>query len=473
MREVGIDISNHQTKSIDEFEGQIFDLVITVCDNAKEACPRFPGSPTVHLPFPDPACGDVNDFRIVRDDIRERIRKLLQLELALVNVMEDDFDRSAFPVAFIAFESTATVMKAPSPLGWFGKLLPLWIALAMIVGTTLGALVPSIVVAFTNATIAEIWIPGVVLVWVMVYPMMLKVEWTELKEIPSHPVGLVLCTMMNWAIQPFTMYGFSLLFFNVFYGGILSPATQQQYIAGSVLLGSGPCTAMVFVWSALANGNATYTLVQVMVNDMILLGLYVPIVALLLSLSGIGLPWATVFLSIALFVAVPAALGIVTRLIFSRKCGEGVIDKIDKVFQPLTYVSLILLVVFVCMEQGNVIVSHWTDVLLIIVPLALQNIVIFAITYVAAYYLCLEHNIAGPAAFIGASNFFELGIALCITLYGPASGAVLVAVVGALVEVPIMLLLVWFVNKTKPLFVRRVNDEACYCKHISCSKKTE
>jgi ACR3 family arsenite transporter len=472
MREVGIDISCFRSKSMAEFEGQVFDLVVTVCDNAKEACPRLPGSHTVHLPFSDPVSGNLDDFRIVRDQIRDQLEKLLLSEPTAD--MEKEFESSAFETQFISFDVSAVPLQAPAPLGWFGKLLGLWIALAMIIGTTLGALVPSLVEAFNSATVYQIWIPGIVLVWVMVYPMMLKVEWTALKEIPKHPLGLILCTAMNWAIQPFTMYGFARLFFNVFYRGILSPATQSQYIAGCVFLGTGPCTAMVFVWSALAKGNATYTLVQVMINDLILLGLYVPIVALLLSLSGIGLPWATVFLSIALFVVVPALLGIFTRLIFSRKCGEGVVDKIDKVFQPLTYLSLILLVVFVCIQQGNVIVAHWTDVLLIIVPLALQNIVIFAITYFAAYFLCLEHNIAGPAAFIGSSNFFELGIALCISLYGPASGAVLVAVVGALVEVPVMLLLVWFVNRTKQMFVRRVSDASCYCRKIPCGiKKTQ
>ncbi len=345
-------------------------------------------------------------------------------------------------------------------MGCFERWLTLWVLLCMIVGTTFGALVPSIPEALEKATVANIWLPGSVLVWLMVYPMTLGVRWSAIREIPKHPQGILLTTIVNWGIQPFSMYGLALLFFNVIYGNILDPARQDEYIAGAVILGGSPCTAMVFVWSALAHGDPNYTLAQVVVNDLILLVLYVPTTKLLLGVSGIPLPWDTVFLSVILFVVVPFALGLLTQLYILRKPdGMKRLDRVQNFFKPVSASSLLLLVLFIFMSQAQVIVDNYGDAFLIMVPLILQTAFIFLLTYGLAYSLRLRHEIAGPAAFIGSSNFFELAVAVAITVYGPDSGAVLVTIIGVLVEVPVMLLEVVIVNASKKYFEERSAQE--------------
>jgi ACR3 family arsenite transporter len=325
-------------------------------------------------------------------------------------------------------------------------------------------LVPSIPDALEKATISNVWIPGSVLVWLMVYPMMLAVRWNAIRQVHTKPRGLLLTTFVNWAVQPFIMYGLAVLFFNVVYGSVLDAETQSEYIAGAVILGGSPCTAMVFVWSSLAGGDANYTLVQVVLNDIILLFLYAPTTKLLLNISDIALPWGTIFLSVALFVVVPFALGMLTHLVvLRRENGEELMHRIQKLFEPVSAVSLVLLVVFIFISQAKAIVDNPTHVLLIMVPLLLQTSVIFVLSYGLAYFFCLEHNVAGPAAFIGSSNFFELAVALALTVYGPESGAVLVTVVGVLVEVPVMLLEVAIVNSTKQRYERHLADEKCRC----------
>lgn len=353
---------------------------------------------------------------------------------------------------------------ATQPLGFFEKWLTLWVFLAMVLGTLIGALVPPIPAALEKATVQSVWIPGAVLVWLMVYPMMLGVRWSAFRQVPKEPKGLFLTLFVNWAVQPFSMYGLAVLFFNIIYGGILDPDTQKDYIAGAVILGGSPCTAMVFVWSALASGDPNYTLAQVMVNDLILLALYVPTTQLLLHLSDISLPWGTVFLSVALFVVVPFALGTATQVYILRKeNGEAKLDRVQKFFKPVSAISLILLVVFIFISQAPVITGNFTHVLLITVPLILQTGFIFLLTYSLAFLICLKHNIAGPATFIGSSNFFELAVALALTVYGPGSGAVLVTVVGVLVEVPVMLMEVAIVNATKKRYESHLVDPECHC----------
>jgi ACR3 family arsenite transporter len=260
------------------------------------------------------------------------------------------------------------------------------------------------------------------------------------------------------------MYGLAVLFFDIIYDNILDPVTQKEYIAGAVILGGSPCTAMVFVWSALANGDANYTLVQVMLNDLILLVLYVPTTKLLLQVSDIPLPWGTVFLSVALFVVVPFSLGALTHcLVLKRENGKAILEKIQYAFKPISAIALLALVFFIFISQAQVIVGDFTHVLLIMVPLILQTAIIFVLTYSLAYLWCIRQNIAGPAAFIGSSNFFELAVAVALTVYGPESGAVLVTVVGVLVEVPVMLLEVYIVNATKNRYQCRLDDKECYC----------
>lgn len=342
-------------------------------------------------------------------------------------------------------------------LGCFERWLTLWVFLCMIIGTLFGAFIPSIPDALEKATIANIWLPGSVLVWLMVYPMTLGVRWSAIREIPRHPAGILLTTLINWGVQPFTMYGLAILFFKVIYGNILDPATRDQYIAGAVILGGSPCTAMVFVWSALSHGDPNYTLAQVVLNDLLLLVLYVPTTQLLLGVSGIPLPWETVFLSVALFVVVPFGLGILTQFVLLRREQDGMkrLENVQHFFKPVSSLSLLLLVLFIFMSQAQVIVDNYVDAFLIMVPLLLQTALIFVLTYALAYYFRLRHEIAGPAAFVGSSNFFELAVAIAITVYGPDSGAVLVTIIGVLVEVPVMLLEVVVVNATRSQFEER------------------
>ena len=256
------------------------------------------------------------------------------------------------------------------------------------------------------------------------------------------------------------MYGLAVLFFQHIYSSILDEETQDDYLAGAVILGGSPCTAMVFVWSSLAGGDPNYTLVQVLLNDIILLFLYVPTTKLLLHISDIELPWDTVFLSVILFVVVPFVLGILTQVIIYRRydedTAEAILSRIQKISQPISAFSLLLLVVFIFTSQADTLVNKPTHVLLAIVPLVLQTSLIFVLTYGLAIIVGLKHNIAGPAAFIGSSNFFELGVALAITVYGPDSGAVLVNIVGVLVEVPVMLLEVAIVNSSKDWYDQRL-----------------
>lgn len=356
----------------------------------------------------------------------------------------------------------------PARLSFFARYLSLWIFLGMLIGTTIGALVPAIPDALAKATIKEIWLPGAILVWFMIYPMMLGVKWSAIRKIHENPAGLALTTFVNWAVQPFLMYALALLFFQVIYD--LPLDVQKDFIAGAVILGGSPCTAMVFVWSKLCGGDPNYTLVQVVLNDIILLFLYVPTTKLLLNISDIELPWGTVFLSVVLFVCVPVILGVLTNYMIQLRCpdkagAEAFSTRIQNTFSPISSISLVVLVIFIFISQADVIVKNPVYVLMVMVPLILQTIIIFVLTYGLGYYICLKHNIAGPAAFIGSSNFFELAVALAITVYGPESGAVLVTVVGVLVEVPIMLLEVYIVNATKTRYNQRLVDDKCWCKN--------
>lgn len=364
-----------------------------------------------------------------------------------------------------------TSITKPAQIGFFAKYLTIWIALSMLVGTTVGALLPSVPTALEKATISSVWIPGAVFVWLMVYPMMLGVRWDAIRQIHKSPGGLILTSIVNWAIQPFLMWGLASLFFGVIYQNILSTEQQKEYIAGSTILGGSPCTAMVFVWSSLANGDPNYTLVQVVLNDLILLLLYVPTTKLLLNISNIALPWGTVFLSVALFVVAPLAMGVITQvLILRREDGQTLLNKVRDKLQPVSSISLVSLVIFIFMSQAKTIVANPTHVLLAIVPLFLQTMIVFFLTYGLAYYYRLEHNIAGPAAFIGSSNFFELAVALAITVYGPKSGAVMVTVVGVLVEVPLMLMEVAIVNVTKERYETQIANRKVRWNHLSSDK---
>lgn len=296
-------------------------------------------------------------------------------------------------------------------------------------------------------------IPIAVLIWLMIYPMMLKVDFQSVKNVGKRPKGILITCITNWLIKPFTMFGIAWLFFFVIFKPLIPTSLADQYLAGAVLLGAAPCTAMVFVWSYLSKGDAAYTLVQVAVNDLIILVAFVPIVGFLLGIGGVAIPWATLILSVVLFVVIPLIAGMITRIIVVRRHG---IDYFNNVFvnkfNKWTMLGLLLTLIILFSFQGKTILSNPFHIVLIAVPLILQTILIFFIAYGWAKAWKLPHNVAAPAGMIGASNFFELSVAVAISLFGLQSGAALATVVGVLVEVPVMLTLVKIANNTRKYF---------------------
>lgn len=347
----------------------------------------------------------------------------------------------------VASERGAT---RPKKMSIFERYLTLWVALCIAAGTFIGSRWPELAVWLDRFTVAQISIPVAVLIWLMIYPMMLRIDFASIKGVRERKRGLVVTTVVNWLIKPFTMFGIAWLFFNVIFKDLITPELAQQYLAGAVLLGAAPCTAMVFVWSYLADGDAAYTLVQVALNDLIMLVAFVPIVSLLLGVSGIPVPWDTLALSVVLFVVVPLTAGWLTRASLIRRRGEAWFNEsFLPMFEPVTMVALLATLVLIFVFQGEIIVENPLHILLIAIPLALQTFLIFGIAYGWAYAWRLEHPVAAPAGFIGASNFFELAVAVAIALYGLTSGAALATVVGVLVEVPLMLTLVWIAKRTR------------------------
>ncbi|ABN06989.1 arsenical-resistance protein [Methanocorpusculum labreanum Z] len=344
-------------------------------------------------------------------------------------------------------------------LGMFGKYLTLWVIICMIVGVLIGRFLPSIPAFLGTFEYANVSIPIAILIWVMIYPMMLKVDFKSVKYVGKNPKGLILTWIVNWLIKPFTMFAIAAFFFYVVFSALIPPELAQDYLIGAVLLGAAPCTAMVFVWSYLTKGNAAYTVVQVATNDLIILVAFVPIVAFLLGISGVTVPWATLFLSVVLFVVIPLLGGVLTRVYLIRKKGEEYFTQtfIPK-FDHITIVGLLLTLVIIFSFQGTLILENPLHIVLIAVPLIIQTVLIFFLTYGAGRVLNLPHSIAAPAGMIGASNFFELAVAVSIALYGTNSPVALATIVGVLVEVPVMLMLVKIANATKDRFPNRELD---------------
>jgi len=338
----------------------------------------------------------------------------------------------------------------------FERYLTLWVAMCIALGTAIGYWFPGVADTLSRFTYAEISLPIAVLIWLMIFPMMLQIDFASIRRVGERRNGLIVTTVVNWLIKPFTMFGIAWLFFNVIFEPFITPELAQQYLAGAVLLGAAPCTAMVFVWSYLADGDPAYTLVQVAVNDLIMLVAFVPIVSLLLGVGGVPVPWDTMALSVGLFVVVPLAAGwlVRTRLIKARGLRWFEQSFLPK-FGPLTIVALLATLVIIFIFQGEIIVSNPLHIALIAVPLIIQTFLIFGIAYGWAYAWRIEHPIAAPAGFIGASNFFELAVAVAIALFGLTSAAALATVVGVLVEVPLMLSLVWIANRTRSQVQRR------------------
>ena len=339
-------------------------------------------------------------------------------------------------------------------IGFFEKYLTIWVLICMATGILIGRFLPGIPEFLSRFEYAQISIPIAILIWVMIYPMMMKVDFQSIKNVRKNPQGLLISSGTSWLIKPFLMFGLASFFFYVVFKALIPTELAQSYVAGAVLLGAAPCTAMVFVWSNLTKGDPAHTLVQVAVNDLIILVAFVPIVSFLLGVTNIFVPWDTLILSIVLFVVVPLVGGFLTRYFMVKNKGEEYFTQrfIPK-FDNITTVGLLLTLVIIFSFQGDAILKNPLHVLLIAVPLVLQNV----LTAAFAYWMCKvtkqPHNIAAPAALIGASDFFELSVAVAIALFGPTSPVVLVCTVGVLTEVPVMLLLVRFVNKTKHWFI--------------------
>ena len=338
-------------------------------------------------------------------------------------------------------------------ISFFERYLTVWVILCMIIGVLIGVFLPGIPNFLSKFEYAQVSIPIAILIWLMIYPMMMKVDFKSVKNIGKNPKGLFVTWITNWLIKPFTMFGISYLFFFIIFKNLIPPDLAKDYLAGAILLGAAPCTAMVFVWSHLTKGNPAYTVVQVATNDLIILVAFTPIVAFLLGISGIVIPWSTLLLSVLLFVVIPLTAGIFTRTqVIKRRGIDYFNNTFIKKFSNTTIAGLLLTLIIIFSYQGDVIISNSLHILLIAVPLTIQTFLIFFIAYFASRKLKIQHNIAAPAGMIGASNFFELSVAVAISLFGPRSPVALATIVGVLVEVPVMLTLVKIANKTKHWF---------------------
>jgi arsenite transporter len=339
-------------------------------------------------------------------------------------------------------------------MGLFERYLTVWVALGIAAGVGLGLWMPGTFQAIAALEIAHVNLVVAVLIWVMIYPMMIQIDWTAVKDVGKKPRGLALTLVVNWLIKPFTMAALGVLFFHYIFAPWVDPQSASEYIAGMILLGVAPCTAMVFVWSQLVKGDANYTLVQVSVNDLIMVFAFAPIAAFLLGVTNLTVPWQTLLLSTVLYVVLPLAAGMATRHALARRSGHAVGDLVARL-KPWSVVGLIATVVLLFGFQAETIVAKPLIIGLIAIPLILQTYGIFFISWWGAKLLKLPHNIAGPACLIGTSNFFELAVAVAISLFGLNSGAALATVVGVLVEVPVMLSLVWLVNRAGAAAARR------------------
>ena len=343
--------------------------------------------------------------------------------------------------------------KKSEGINFFQKYLTIWVFICMVVGVIIGKLLPAIPNALGNLEISGISIPIAILIWIMIYPMMLKVDFQSIKQVGRNPKGFFITWITNWLIKPFTMYGIASLFLFTVFKGFIAPELATQYLAGAVLLGAAPCTAMVFVWSTLTKGNPAYTVVQVATNDLIILIAFVPIVKFLLGVSNVSVPYGTLFFSVILFVVIPLVGGVLTRIVVVKNKGiEYFENTFVHKFDNATTVGLLLTLALIFTSQTEVILSNPLHIVLIAVPLTVQTVLIFFIAYAASKIFGMSHDMAAPAGMIGASNFFELAVAVAIALFGTTSPAALATTVGVLTEVPVMLVLVKVANSTKGWF---------------------
>ncbi|HCE76680.1 MAG TPA: arsenical-resistance protein [Dehalococcoidia bacterium] len=337
-------------------------------------------------------------------------------------------------------------------MGIFERYLSIWVGLCIVAGVLLGNMLPEIFQHIAKIEYAHVNLAVALLIWIMIYPMMVPIDFSSIKDLKSKPSGLILTLIVNWLIKPFTMAALGWLFFKVIFAGLVDTDTATEYIAGMILLGVAPCTAMVFVWSQLTKGDPNYTLVQVSVNDVIMIFAFAPIAGLLLGVSDIEVPWNTLFYSVILYVLLPLVAGVITRKILEKSKVKGRLAVFLTALKPWSILGLLLTVVLLFGFQAELILKKPQAIVLIAVPLLIQTYGIFALAYGSAKILKIKHNISAPACLIGTSNFFELAVAVAISLFGLNSGAALATVVGVLVEVPVMFSLVYLVNRTKHLF---------------------
>ena len=338
-------------------------------------------------------------------------------------------------------------------MSMFERFLSLWVGLCIVSGVVLGNQVPGLFVFIAELEYAHVNLPVALFIWIMIYPMMIQVDFSSIKDISKKPKGLMLTLVINWLIKPFTMAALGWLFFRILFVDLVDPQTAAEYIAGMILLGVAPCTAMVFVWSQLTKGDPNYTLVQVSVNDVIMIFAFAPISAFLLGVSDIVVPWDTLVLSVVLYVLIPLIAGVLTRRALDSGNNHQRLNHFLHILKPVAVTGLLATVVLLFGFQAETIMSQPLAIVLIAIPLLLQSYGIFVLAYTTAKVIHLPHNIAAPAALIGTSNFFELAVAVAISLFGLQSGAALATVVGVLVEVPVMLTLVAFANRTRYWFV--------------------
>ena len=344
-------------------------------------------------------------------------------------------------------------LRHHKPMNLFDRYLSLWVAMCIAVGVAVGKWLPCVPETLGRWEIAHVSLPMAALIALMIYPMMLKIDFRSVRNAGKQPRGIIITCAVNWLIKPFTMFAIAWVFFYVIFGAWIAPEQAEEYLAGAVLLGAAPCTAMVFVWSQLTRGDAAYTLVQVAVNDLIILIAFAPIVAFLLGVGGVSVPWLTLLLSVGIFVVAPLSAAVITRAWVIRRRGAAYFnEKFVPRFSPITMVGLLLTLIILFSFQGYTLLENPLHIMMIAIPLILQTFLIFLLAYGWAWKWRLPHCIAAPASMIGASNFFELAVAVAISLFGLQSGAALATVVGVLVEVPVMLLLVRLANRSRGMF---------------------
>lgn len=337
-------------------------------------------------------------------------------------------------------------------MGLFERYLSLWVALAIAIGIGLGQVWPGLFSALAGFEYAHVNFAVAILIWAMVWPMMIGVDLASLKRVGERPKGLIITLVVNWLIKPFTMAALGVLFFKHAFAGLIPAADAAGYLAGLILLGAAPCTAMVFVWSQLTRGDPAYTLAQVSINDTIMVFAFAPLVAFLLGVTDIAVPWETLLISVGLYVVIPLLAGLATRQALIRRGGPAAVTAFTDRIKPFSVAGLLLTVVLLFGFQGQVILDRPLVIALIAVPILIQSYGIFALAYGAAWAWKVPHKVAAPCAMIGTSNFFELAVAVAISLFGLNSGAALATVVGVLVEVPVMLSLVAIANRTRRHF---------------------